>query len=146
MHNVKKIELTAFGKAWLLNDDNDRNSTHRRYILLSSSDVSFFPRRSSRSSYRRGNRFSRRVNLQATYVRTDYARSFFLLADRAFNAKRVPLAVGDDLHNDCASGVSSRDKPQYNNTQLTRKVHAKISQGLCTCDCESAVRLYKPMF
>lgn len=36
----KKIELTAFGKvsAWLLNDDNDRNSARRRYILLSSSD------------------------------------------------------------------------------------------------------------
>jgi len=110
-HNVKKIELTAFGKvsAWLLNDDNDRNSAPRRYILLSSSDVSFFPRRSLRSRYRRGIRSNRRVNLQATYVQITYATFFF--TRRAFNARRIRLDVGDDLHN--VSGVSSRDTPQY---------------------------------
>lgn len=123
--------------ARLLNDDNDRNSVGRRYILLSSSDVSFFPRRSSRSSYRGAglDPVDGSIYKPLTRVQITHAALFFLsllpLTER-LNAGRIRLGVGNDLHNDCVSGVSSRDTPQYNNAQLTRKVRAKISQGLCT--------------
>lgn len=101
MHNVKKIKLTAFGKvsARLLNDGNDRNSTRRRYILLSSSDVSFFPCRSSRSSYRRGNRSSQRsIYKPLTCVQITHAVFFYLSTERL-----MPRESGSPLETICTT-------------------------------------------